>query len=131
MTSYLFDTNHASSLWRNLTPLPQKIAASTGFSSSLCLPSIAELWFMVYNSAKVQQNEQRLRTFLADFTHLPFDGAAAIEFGRLKAHLRRIGRPIPDIDLQIASVATAHNLILLTADAHFASIPQLRTENWL
>jgi tRNA(fMet)-specific endonuclease VapC len=131
MASYPFDTNHASALWRNLAPLPQRITASVGHQFSLCLPSIAELWFMVHNSARVQQNEGRLRPFLADFTHVPFDAPAAVEFGRFKAHLRRIGRPMPDVDIQIASIAMAHDLTLLTGDAHFASLPQVRTENWL
>lgn len=86
---------------------------------------------MVHNSARIAQNEQRLVAFLGDFPHVPFDEDSAIWFGRLKAHLRNLGRPIPDIDLQIASIAMAHDLTLLTADAHFAGIPQLRTENWL
>jgi tRNA(fMet)-specific endonuclease VapC len=86
---------------------------------------------MVFNSSRVEENERDLLRFLESFGHHEYDAAAAIEFGRIKSHLRRIGRPIPDVDVQIAAVARAHGLTLLTADAHFAFVEGLTIENWL
>ena len=53
---------------------------------------------MVYNSGRVVENEARLRSFLLLFKVLEFDANAAIDFGRVKAEARRIGRGIGDVD---------------------------------
>jgi tRNA(fMet)-specific endonuclease VapC len=130
MTSYLLDTNHSSALYRGDSALTSTIVsgADTADRFYLCLPSIGELWLMVYKSARVTENAALLRTFLDDYEHLSLDPAAAEIFGRTKAHLRRIGRPIPNIDLQIACIALANDLTVLTADAHLHGVPNLRHE---
>jgi tRNA(fMet)-specific endonuclease VapC len=98
---------------------------------ALCIPSIGELYFMVHNSARVTANRACLDQILAQFRIYPFALAEAEEFGILRAELRRQGQPIPAIDIQIAAIARFHGLTLLTADAHFAAVTGLRTENWL
>jgi tRNA(fMet)-specific endonuclease VapC len=128
---YLLDTNHASGLFRKLPKLRARVKSSTAGTFQLCQPSIGELWFMVFNSSRVEENERDLFRFLGTFDQREYDAAAAIEFGRIKSELRRIGRPIPDVDVQIAAVARAHGLTLLTADAHFALVEGLKIENWL
>jgi tRNA(fMet)-specific endonuclease VapC len=60
-----------------------------------------------------------------------FTAQAAEEFGRIKSELRRTGHPIPDVDAQIAGIARLNDLTLLTADAHFAAVQDLKNENWL
>jgi predicted nucleic acid-binding protein len=90
---YLLDTNHASGLFRKL-PKPQaKVGSAIGDTFLLCQPSIGELWFMVFNSSRVAENERDLLRFLETFDNHPYDAASAIEFGRIKRELRRIGRP--------------------------------------
>jgi tRNA(fMet)-specific endonuclease VapC len=131
MTTYLLDTNHASALWRNDTVLVARIAALTDAELALRLPSIGELWFMVHNSSRIAANEISLRTFLSRFRQFAFDAVAAEQFGQIKAHLRKVGLPIPAVDVQIAAIARAHGLTVLTADAHFASVPNIQHENWL
>ena len=129
--TYLFDTNHASLLWRGLPKLVTRISTARPDNFTLCMPSVAELWFMVFNSARISENEAKLKTFLLDFRILPLDDAAASDFGKIKADLRKLGRPIPDIDTQIAAIARSRGLTLLTADKHFNAISGVATENWL
>ncbi len=43
-------------------------------------------------------------------------------------HLRHIGRPIPTNDLWIAACAMERGLQLITADAHFRHVPQVRLD---
>lgn len=86
---------------------------------------------MVYNSGRVAENEAKLRTMLATFPVYDFDLAAADEFGRIRTEQRRSGRKAPPIDVQIAAIGRLHGLTVLTADAHFASVAGLTTENWL
>ena len=130
MTRYLLDSNHASLLYREHPQLTQRFATESG-DFFLCLPSIGELWFMVYNSTRVAENQARLHHFLDAFVHLDFDAHAAVEFGRIKAEARRSGRGIADIDAQIAAIARANGLTLLTDDADFSSVAGLTLDNWL
>src|SRR5579885_751968 len=72
------------------------------------------------------------RDVLAGLVVLPFDDAAARRFAAVKAELYRGGTPVADADLQIASIALAHDLTVVTANTrHFARVPGLAVENWL
>ena len=131
MSEYLLDTNHAGALCRKLPKPEDKMRTAAGDQFFLCRPSIAELWYMVFNSVRVADNERDLHRFLSNFQVIELDSNAAMEFGRIKAELRRSGRMIPAVDIQIAAISRARNLTLLTADGHFASVPRLLIENWL
>jgi len=132
MTPFLLDTNHVSAILKKNAAFIQNLSARAG-TETLCvsIPSIAELWFMVFNSVKQQSNREDLIKVLDGLARLDFTEAAAEEFGRIKAELRRKGRPIPDAAVQIAAIAKVNELTVLTADAHFANIADLKTENWL
>jgi tRNA(fMet)-specific endonuclease VapC len=68
---------------------------------------------------------------LATFILWPYDAAAAWEYGRLFAELRRIGRPMQQIDIQIAAIAlTLGNCTVVTSDSDLAAVPGLSTEDW-
>lgn len=131
MSRYLLDTNHASAFWRQPTRVTHRLSAPGGAEIGLCLPSLGELWFMVFNSARVVANEAELNVFVRAYRLWDLNPAAATEFGRIKAELRKAGRPIPDVDAQIAAIARSNGLVLLTADAHFQFVASLKTENWL
>jgi predicted nucleic acid-binding protein len=47
---------------------------------------------------------------------LPFDSTAAIAYAEIAAHRRRIGRPIGELDCQIAAIAKSLNASLATRD---------------
>jgi tRNA(fMet)-specific endonuclease VapC len=128
---YLLDTNHASAVFSYKLDLATDPRATSVDQFGLPLPAIGELWFMVFASARLQKNQHRLLEIMADFTRWPFDENAAIEFGRIKVELKKIGRPIPNVDVQIAAIARANGLTLLTADSHFGGITGLNLQNWL
>ena len=86
---------------------------------------------MIFKSSQPAANEQKLQTMIGQFIVYPFDQTAARQFGRVVTELRRIGRPIPPIDMQIAAIALANDLILLTADRHFDHVAGLKHENWI
>ena len=95
---------------------------------------MGELYFGAYNSGRVEANVARVRAFLSPpGPHiLLIDEPAAEQFGRLKAILRRAGRPIGDIDLFIAGVALPHRLTVVTNNTnHFERLPGLSLENWI
>ena len=86
---------------------------------------------MIFKSSQAVANQRKLEALLGQFVTYPFDQLAAKEFGRIVTDLRRIGRPIPAIDMQIAAVALANDLVLLTADRHFDHVAALKHENWM
>lgn len=72
-----------------------------------------------------------LATLFAQFHSLPFDGRAAQIFGEIRADLARKGTPIGPYDLQIAAIALAHNVTLVTHNSvEFGRIATLRLEDW-
>ena len=67
-----------------------------------------------------------LKTFSVS-TVLPFDAAAGAVFDGLLAQRIRVAT----MDLRIASIALARNMILLTRNENdFRKIPGLKTEDW-
>ncbi|HEY8665525.1 MAG TPA: type II toxin-antitoxin system VapC family toxin [Tepidisphaeraceae bacterium] len=131
MTFYLLDTNHVSAALNNNASLIARMAAMVDASFGVSLPCVGELWSMVFNSRRIAENTGDLNRQLVDFRFWEFDELAAQEFGRIKAELRRLGRPIPDVDAQTAAIARLHRLTVLTADKHFSEIHDLTVENWL
>jgi len=67
----------------------------------------------------------------ASFPILPYDDAAATWHGEERARLEALGRPIPYVDAQIAAVAHAHQLVLVTVNTKdFSPFNSLTVENW-
>ena len=70
----------------------------------------------------------RLFEFYSQFTIIPFDDRAAIQFDALRSATIRIGT----MDLKIASIAMVNQCVLLSANLRdFVKVPGLRVENWL
>jgi tRNA(fMet)-specific endonuclease VapC len=130
MMTFLLDTNHASEIYKGGKPIITRAVASNG-KLALCRTSVAELWYMVYNSGRIAANKTRLDTILAAFECLEFSQAAAEQFGKSKADLRAKGTPIPDPDVQIAAIAIVNRMVLLTDDQHFGNVAGLAVDNWI
>jgi tRNA(fMet)-specific endonuclease VapC len=61
----------------------------------------------------------------------PYDELAARCFGEIFAELRRVGRPMQQIDVQIGAIAlTLGNCTVVTADSDFEAIPGLTVDHW-
>ena len=71
------------------------------------------------------------KSFLSQFVSLPFDDSCAEIYGKVRADLAKAGTPISSNDLQIASIALANNLILVTHNVReFSRIEGLKIEDW-
>jgi tRNA(fMet)-specific endonuclease VapC len=94
--------------------------------------SVGELMHGAFKSAQVNENLSRLGVLLSDVAILPYDVAAARQFGRVKAELEHAGKRLGDLDLQIASTALAFDSPLVTHNRqHFERVPGLKIEDWL
>ncbi|MDE2777964.1 MAG: type II toxin-antitoxin system VapC family toxin [Chloroflexota bacterium] len=69
--------------------------------------------------------------FFSYFPSLPFDDAAADVYGRIHAFLRDRGQLMGVADMQIAAIAMANGLTIVTHDMRgFTRLPELPMEDW-
>ncbi len=102
--------------------------------SDLCISAItmAELEFGVCKSSRPDKNRLALMLFLANIEVIPFDGAAAREYGQIRYDLSSRGELIGANDLLIAAHAKSLDLILVTNNGReFERVDGLKLENWV
>lgn len=129
---YLLDTNIVIALIKQHPKVLTWVRQIGQENLLLCAPVEAELWYGVAKSAQQQRNREQLLILLQWLPSLPFSGLATQEFGDIRAHLARQGTPIGPYDMQIAAIALAHGLTLVTHNTReFARVPELILEDWL
>jgi tRNA(fMet)-specific endonuclease VapC len=130
---YLLDTNAVSDLiYRRRGVYERAMAAvKSGAKIGTCPPVVGELYYGARLTADPERYGQEIALGLKPLTIWPFSMAEAEEFGRLRAELRRIGRPMQIPDIQLAAVAfVLGNCTVVTTDSDLAAVPGLRIENW-
>ena len=129
--SYLLDTDTCIYWLRNRQSVRERVREIGWNKISICVITVAELYYGAYNSNRVTENLARAEFFIQNLPVLPLNDTALRRFGELKAELRRTGQPIADFDLLIASVALAAGYILVTNNTrHYERITGLQLENW-
>jgi tRNA(fMet)-specific endonuclease VapC len=133
---YLLDTSIVSSP-ASKTPNPEIVRRldEHGHECAIAAPVWHEL---TYGCRRLPRGKRRaaLETYLHDvvqasFPILPYDEVAAAWHGRERARLEALGRPAPYTDGQIAAIAHANGLVLVTVNARdFTRFKGLEVENW-
>jgi tRNA(fMet)-specific endonuclease VapC len=90
---------------------------------------LGELFYGFKRGTRERENRLLLRKFLGGAKTRILEGTEATSehFGSLKAHLKRVGTPIPLNDIWIAAHALETGSMLVTFDSHFEHVPGLRT----
>jgi tRNA(fMet)-specific endonuclease VapC len=97
----------------------------------ICSVVRAELFYGAMKSDYPTVTLDKQRTFVEKFPSLPFDDGAALVFGEIRAGLQRQGKPIGPYDMQIAAIALANDLTLVTHNSgEFNRIDGLRLTDW-
>ncbi len=128
---YLLDTNICIYFLNGDHAIAERIRAVGADALCITGPVLSELFFGAYNSARPRENIERVKQFsrLVDF--LSDTPESAAQFGKIKAELRRKGKPVDDIDIFIAAAALDHGAVLVTNNvSHFSRIGGLAIENW-
>lgn len=131
---YLLDTNIVSYYIRRTSPaLEARLGeALKHHSAAISVITRAELR---YGQAGMTPEDRRRSVIDSFFLRLPsleWDAKAADHFGVLKDTFRRKGKPIGEMDTQIAAHALAEKLILVTHNTrHFENIAHLKLEDWM
>ena len=98
---------------------------------AICTITKGEMYAGSARSQTPQRSRAKQDAFFVRFVSLSFDEAAADEFGRIRAHLENNGELIGPYDMQIAAVALAYGLIVVTHNIkEFRRIPWLKIEDW-
>ena len=131
MARYLVDTNHIRFMM-DRPDLRQRVDRSRGLGDrfGISIPILCELEAGISGA----MNPARLRGALDGIlNHLrvwPMDAQTAKIFGQLHADLRRRGRSLSTVDITSAALAHQLGLTILSADADFQALPDIKVEDW-
>ncbi len=130
---YLLDTNICIYIIKRKPPeVLEKFKQFNIGDLKISSITMAELYFGAYNSEYVEKNLQIVENFLLPFDILHFDEKSAINYAKIKSKLKKQGNIIGELDMQIAGVAIANNLTLVTNNTkEFERIEELKLENWI
>jgi len=93
--------------------------------------TLMELYYGAYKSKKIANNLAKIKTIENTFEIIPVSRELVEIFGVLKSGLEKVGKPLDDFDLILASTAMSHNLTIVTNnEKHFGRIDGLKIENW-
>jgi tRNA(fMet)-specific endonuclease VapC len=135
--NYLLDTNicihiikkSPEKVIKKLESIPNDKGKNEIYLSSV---TVSELYYGVEKSSQLEKNLEALKGFLTPFQIINFDHESAEVFGRVRSDLERKGTVIGPYDLQIASIAIAHDLVLVTNNIkEFKRVDGLNLENWV
>jgi len=129
---YLLDTNVCIIyLNRRNSGVRQHLERLSPGDIAVCSVVKAELFYGAMRSSNPTRTLELQEAFLSQFVSLPFDDAAAHIFGRIRTQLAALGTPIGPYDLQIAAIALANHLVLVTHNvSEFGRVEGLQIEDW-
>ncbi len=132
---YLFDTDTITNIFKKKpsNKLLRKLQAVDPADQYISTITISEIVYGAYKSPRPDYHMDNLQQVLLPAVNIVgFDSRAAYICGRLRAQLEQQGKPVSFADLQIAAIAMANELILISGNIkHFKRIPGLSVENWL
>lgn len=129
---YLLDTNAVSDF---LKRHPQVVAQFQKTPPTALAISTVTVMEVEYGFERKPTARARLgavwATLLGDIDVLPYDSRDATHTARIRSHLSGLGKPIGPYDLQLAGVALARHLTLVTHNTdEFMRVPGLTLEDW-
>lgn len=132
---YLFDTDIITNIFKK-HPSSALLARLADIPRSRQHISTITVFEIVYGACKSDRSDYHIRNLqeilLPAVGLLGFDSKAAFVCGHIRVALEKAGTPLALADLEIAAIALANKLVLVTGNIrHFARVPGLTVENWL
>lgn len=130
---FLLDTGPAFDFLFRRKGIPLRIedARRNGGKVGIGMPVLGEIVAGLEASNSRAASWDIARRSLGHLVCWPFDKAAAYEYGRIFAELKRHGRIIQQVDMQIAAIALSlGNCTVVSTDSDLAAVPGLAVENW-
>lgn len=129
---YLLDTNIISYWMRGDEAVITRLKACSPADLSLSTITLAEIWYGIEKSpVKKKERRSKIEKILSLLLVHPFDKAAAGAYAVIRAQLERQGVMISERDTQIAAVAIANKLAVVTHNVReFGRVERLTVEDW-
>lgn len=127
-SNVLLDTNIVIDLFKGDLRLFHKLKNS----KQIYLPNIVlgELLLGAYRSSNTTKHLSQIDGFRQNCLVLSTDADTAVAYAGVKASLLELGKPIPENDIWIAAISMQYDVILITRDAHFDLVPNLKVGKW-
>lgn len=132
---YLFDTDIITHVFKKnpSRQLLARLAETPQQEQHISAITISEIVYGAWKSEHPRRHLDNLEKVLLPAVNIvTFDAKAAYVCGAVRARLEREGKSLALADLEIAAIAIANDLTLVSGNLrHFARIQELRVENWL
>ena len=128
---YLLDTNTLIYYFKGLGNVKERLLACQ--PSEIVLSSVVyyELQVGILKSTSPQKRIAQLAILKNQVSWVDFDEKSAQATAQVRVELERIGKPIGSYDVQIAGMAVANDLILVTHNTgEFGRVSGLKLEDW-
>ena len=130
---YLLDTNIVSYWMRGDEAVVEKLRSHAPSDLALSTITLAEINYGIEKSpVKKTIRRQKIAAIRSQLNLFSFNESAADAYGPLRAELEAAGTPISERDTQIAAIALANRLCMVTHNTkEFGRIPSLKMEDWV
>lgn len=129
---YLLDTNIVSYWMRGDPTVIARLKDRAPSELSLSTITLAEIWYGIEKSpVKKKERRMKIENIRSLLNIYPFDEAAAESYAVIRAQLEGKGMKISERDTQIAAIAVANRLTVVTHNMEeFGRIEILPVEDW-
>jgi len=112
--------------------LINKIRSHRPSDLSICTITLAEMYYGIEKSpVKKKERRKKIESIYSQLKVYPFDDLAARQYSFIRPQLEKEGIVISERDLQIASIAMANRLIVVTHNVkEFERVVNLDLEDW-
>ena len=128
---YLLDTNTLIYYFKGLGNVKERLLVCQ--PSEIVLSSVVyyELQVGILKSTSPQKRIAQLAILKNQVSWVDFDEKSAEATAQIRVNLERMGKPIGSYDVQIAGMAMANDLILVTHNTgEFGRVSGLKLEDW-
>ncbi len=129
---YLLDTNIVSYWMRGDAGIISRIKKCSPADLSISAITLAEILYGIEKSpVKKKERREKLRQISALLSLYTFDETAAEKYAIIRSQLEREGLIISERDTQIASIAVANHLAVITHNVkEFGRVKGLKVYDW-
>lgn len=129
---FLLDTNIVSYWMRGDQNIINEIKNYRPCDLSISTITLAKILFGIEKSnIKKTERSKKLCSIRSQLELYSFDESANEKYGVVRAYLEKRGIPISERDLQIAAIAAANDVVLVTHNTkEFSRVQGLNLEDW-
>jgi len=128
---YLLDTDTIIYNFKGHDAVTKNLQVHIHDPIKISIVTLMEFYYGAYKSQRVESNLAKIKALENALEVIPSGRESAEIFGIYKSKLEKLGTPLDDFDLILASCAIGYNMTLVTNNVkHFERIEGLKLSNW-